>query len=128
MFPCIYSKHIMYNSFSPTHNTIICTHISLHTEMSLWLCKAVVAIITRKYIESKFCDMELYHNQIKGKEKVTILYEKVDFDGSDKARKLDMVFSRNHHIHFQLGDDFATFLEKVVEVLKAKGLGAQQAH
>ena len=44
-----------------------------------------MAVITRKYIESKICDMELCHNQIKGKEKLTILYEKVDFDGSDKA-------------------------------------------
>ena len=127
MLPC--SKHIMYNSFSPMHSTIICAHFILHTETDLWLSKAVMAVITRKYIESKFCDMELCHAQIKGKEKLSILYEKIDFNGSDKAQKLDMVIPRNQHIHFQQGeDDFATFLDKVVEVLKAKGLGAQQAH
>ena len=85
-----------------------------------------MAIITRKYIESKFCDMELCHARIKGKEIFSILYDKIDFDGSDKARKLDMVIQ---HTYSQQGEDnFATFLEKVIEVLKAKGLGAQQAH
>lgn len=88
-----------------------------------------MAVITRKYIESEHCDMELGHAQIKGKEIFSILYEKVDFDGSEKARKVNMVISHNQRIHFQPGkDDFATFLEKVVEMLTAKGLGAQQAH
>ena len=62
--------------------------------------------------------MELCHTQIKSKENFSILYEKIDFDGSDKARKLDTVIPRNQHIHFQQGEDFATFLDKVVEVLK----------
>ena len=99
----------------------------IHTATGLHQCKAIIAVITSKYIASEYCDMELCQVQGKGKEIFPVIYEKVDFKASEQAQAVDMMISRYQFTFFRPGeDDYTTSLGQLVTGLKKKGLGAQQ--
>lgn len=85
-------------------------------------CKALVAIITHKYVGSRFCASELYTASGDGKLVFPVFYEHPDLSGSEQARGVKYVISGINWTMFRPGvDNYDESLEKLVAGLKSKG-------
>ncbi|XP_062504453.1 uncharacterized protein LOC134181229 isoform X2 [Corticium candelabrum] len=91
-------------------------------------CKALIAIITHKYVGSRFCTSELYTASSDGKFVFPVFYEHPDLSASEKARGVKYVISGINWTMFRPGMDvYDQSLQKLADGMFAKGLGSCQA-
>lgn len=87
-------------------------------------CRALIAVITEKYISSRFCSSELYTADGDRKLIFPVIYEEVDFRASDTGMGVKYVISGINWTMFRPRiDDYVTSLCKLVEGLRDKGVG-----
>ena len=97
-----------------------------HAEIGVGLqnCRALIAIITKKYISSKFCKKELYGANTDGKKIFPIIYEDFDLGASgDLGAGVKYVIGDINWTFFRKGkDNFDESLAKLIDGLKAAGI------
>ena len=87
-------------------------------------CKALIAIITHKYVGSRFCTSELYTASSDGKFVFPVFYEHPDLSASEKARGVKYVISGINWTMFRPGMDvYDQSLQKLADGMFAKGEG-----
>ena len=85
-------------------------------------CRALVAVITKKYINSRFCSSELYTADGDRKLIFPVIYEDVDFGASDTGMGVKYVISGINWSMFRPRiDDYVASLYKLIEGLREKG-------
>ena len=118
----------MYMHMYTQYNTQTCsdTHVRILTCTGTGLdhCKAVIAVITRKYVDSKFCTSELYTANSDRKNIFPVIFEDVDYSASEHARGVKYVIGSINWTMFRPGyDDYHLSLERLVRGMKDQGLG-----
>ena len=84
-------------------------------------CRALIAIITKKYIGSRYCSSELYTANGDRKRIYPVVLEEVDFGVNETARGVKYVISGINWTMLRSGvDDYATSLGKLVSGLKGR--------
>ena len=82
-------------------------------------CRALVAVITNKYLNSRYCSSELYTADGDRKRIYPVLLEDVDFGASETARGVKYVISGINWTMFRPRvDDYATSLGRLVQGLR----------
>lgn len=105
---CMYITH--YNSF--------------YTGTGLQQSRALVAVITNKYINSKFCTNELYTASSDQKHIFPIILENIDFNSSERARGVKYVIRAINWTMFRHGyDDYQMSVDRLVKGMRECGLG-----
>ncbi len=85
-------------------------------------CKALIAVITRRYITSRYCTSELYTADGDQKFIFPVIFEDVDFGGTEKAKGVKYVISGINWTMFRPGvDDYQTSLGKLIQGLREQG-------
>ena len=85
-------------------------------------CTAIIPIITKKYIESRFCMNELYTADGDKKLIFPIMYEDVDLASTEGGRALKFIVSGINWTMFRPGrDDYSDSLQKLIKGMKEKG-------
>ncbi|XP_065844588.1 MBT domain-containing protein 1-like isoform X2 [Oscarella lobularis] len=91
-------------------------------------CLALIAVITRKYVESRFCKSELYTADADGKAIFPVFYEDIDLSTSERARGVKYVVSGINWTMFRPHvDEYNQSLQKLIEGLKAQGLAGDSS-
>ena len=85
--------------------------------------KALIAVITTKYLNSKFCTNELYAASSDQKDLFPVIMENIDFNASDRARGVKYAIGSINWTYFGTGYDYGTALERLVQGMKRSGLG-----
>ena len=85
--------------------------------------RALVAVVTTKYLNSKFCTNELYAASSDQKDIFPILMENVDFNSSERARGVKYVIGSLNWTLFGTGYDYGTAVERLVQGMRRSGLG-----
>ena len=97
-----------------------------HAEIGVGLqnCRALIAIITKKYISSRFCKKELYGANTDGKKIFPIIFEDFDLGASGEVGAgVKYVISDINWTFFRKGkDDFAESVAKLIDGLNAAGI------
>ena len=83
--------------------------------------KAIVPIITNKYVASHFCKGELYTADCEKKLIFPLFLEDVDLSVSELARGVKYIISGINWTYFWPGLDYDMSLKKLVEGMKDKG-------
>ena len=82
-------------------------------------CVAIVPIITKKYMESRYCMNELYTADGDRKLIFPVMYEEVEFSSSEAGRALKFIVSGINWSMFRPGhDDYYESLKKLVKGMK----------
>ena len=90
-------------------------------------CTAIIPIITKKYIESRFCMNELYAADGDKKLIFPIMYEDVDLASTEGGRALKFIVSGINWTMFRPGqDDYSDSLQKLIKGMKEKGQHANE--
>ena len=85
-------------------------------------CTAIIPIITKKYIESRFCMNELYTADGDKKLIFPIMYEDVDLASTEGGRALKFIVSGINWTMFRPGrDNYSDSLQKLIKGMKEKG-------
>ena len=93
------------------------------TGTGLQKSKALIAVITTKYLNSKFCTNELYTASSDQKDIFPIMLETIDFSASERSRGVKYVIGSINWTMFGTGYDYQASLEHLVQGLKEHGLG-----
>uniref|UniRef100_A0A1X7UYJ4 TIR domain-containing protein n=1 Tax=Amphimedon queenslandica TaxID=400682 RepID=A0A1X7UYJ4_AMPQE len=89
-------------------------------------CKALIAVITKKYILSRYCTSELYTAEGDSKALFPVIYEDVRFEDSEKSMGVKYVIGGINWLFFRPNvDDYATSLLNLIQGLKKQGLGSE---
>ena len=84
-------------------------------------CVAIIPVITRKYIDSRFCMNELYTADGDKKMIFPIMYENVDLASTESGRALKFIVSGINWTMFRTGlDDYSDSLQKLIEGMKER--------
>ena len=85
-------------------------------------CKALLALITSKYISSRYCASELYTADSDKKHVFPLILEEVDFESTERGRGVKYVISGINWVHFRQGkDDYFSTLLKLMQGMREKG-------
>ena len=85
-------------------------------------CKALLAVITNKYISSRYCTDELYLVHKDEKFIFPLIFEEVDFDATERGRGVKYALGSINYVQFRSGkDDYDASLQKLTEGLRKKG-------
>ncbi len=85
-------------------------------------CQALIAVISNKYIMSRYCKSELYTANGDQKHIFPVIVENVDFSGTERARGVKYVVSGINWTMFRPGyDDYQTSLTKLITGMKEHG-------
>lgn len=85
-------------------------------------CKALIAVISNKYISSRYCMSELYTANGDQKLIFPVIVEDVDFSTTEQARGVKYVVSGINWTMFRLGyDDYHSSLTKLISGMKEHG-------
>lgn len=88
-------------------------------------CKAVVPIITNKYVASRFCKGELYTADSSKKLIFPVFLEEVDLSASELARGVKYIISGINWTFFRSGlDDYNVSVEKLIKGMREQGMGS----
>lgn len=91
-------------------------------------CKALIAVITHKYVESRFCVSELYTANGDRKLVFPVFYESPDLSATEQARGVKYVISGINWTFFRPGMDvYEESLQKLANGMRSKGLGNSHA-
>ena len=97
-----------------------------HAEIGMGLknCSALIAIITKKYINSRYCKKELYGANAKNKKIFPIIFEEFDLEASgDTGAGVHYVIADINWTYFRKEkDDFSESFAKLLKGLDAAGL------
>ena len=86
-------------------------------------CKALIAVISNKYINSRYCKSELYTANGDQKLIFPVIIENVDFSCTERARGVKYVVSGINWTMFRPGyDDYQLSLDKLVSGMKEQGV------
>ena len=87
-------------------------------------CRALIAVITKKYLNTPYCSNELYAADRDGKKLFFAFLEDIDFGASDPARAVQYLVSKTNwttSFNFKTGvNDYGTSLRSLVQSLKGK--------
>lgn len=85
-------------------------------------CKAIIPVITSKYVSSTFCKKELYNADGDRKLIFPVFLEDVDLSASELSRGVKYIISGINWTFFRDGlEDYAISLSKLVQGMKEKG-------
>ncbi len=85
--------------------------------------RAIIAVITNKYINSNYCKGELYTADSDGKHIFPVFLEDVDLSASEMTRGVKYIISGINWTFFRPGvDDYPSSLAKLIEGMKEKGI------
>ena len=85
-------------------------------------CRALIAIITAKYISSRYCTSELYTADGDQKLIFPVIFEDVDFSLSQKSKGVKYVISGINWTMFRPNvDNYQFSLSKLIEGMKESG-------
>ena len=85
-------------------------------------CKGLIAVITNKYIKSKYCKNELYVADSDEKCIFPVIFEDVNFEQSDKSRGVKYVINGINWSFFRPEvDDYESSLSKLVQGMTEEG-------
>ena len=85
-------------------------------------CRALIAVITKKYVNSRFCSSELYTAVSDRKLIFPVIFEDVDFGASDTGMGVKYVISGINWSMFRSRiDDYGASLYKLIDRLTEKG-------
>ena len=101
----------------------VCVYVCVCVGTGLQLSKALIAVVTTKYLNSKFCTNELYAASSDQKDIFPVILEQIDFNASERARGVKYVISSINWTLFGSGYDYGTSLEHLVQGMKRSGLG-----
>ena len=87
--------------------------------------KALIAVITTKYLNSKFCTNELYAASSDQKAIFPIILENIDFSASERSRGVKYVIGSINWTMFGTGYDYNSSLEHLVQGMTQQGLGEE---
>lgn len=90
-------------------------------------CKALVALITRKYIKSKFCKNELFMYDSTHKPIFPVFLEEVNFDSHEEAGVLYVISSINWIMATGGLAAYDNALAKLLEGMKKKGVQPEES-
>ena len=86
-------------------------------------CKALIPVISNKYIHSRFCKGELYTADGDRKMIFPVFVEDVDLSASEISRGVKFIVSGINWSLFRSGlDDYTTSLSSLVQGMKEKGV------
>lgn len=85
--------------------------------------KALIAVVTTKYLNSKFCTNELYAASSDQKDIFPVMMENIDFNTSERSRGVKYAIGGINWTYFGAGYDYGTALERLVQGMKMSGLG-----
>ena len=87
-------------------------------------CRALIAIITKKYLTTPYCSSELYTADKEGKKLYFAFLEDIDYGASDPARAVQYLVSKTNwttSFMFKTGvNDYGTSLGNLIKALKGK--------
>eukprot|EP00656_Telonema_subtile_P039771 TRINITY_DN44853_c0_g1_i2.p1 TRINITY_DN44853_c0_g1~~TRINITY_DN44853_c0_g1_i2.p1 ORF type:complete len:365 (+),score=78.54 TRINITY_DN44853_c0_g1_i2:136-1230(+) len=87
-------------------------------------CKAIVSVVTNKYLGSRFCVNELYTADSDMKLIFPIIFEDVNFEACESAQGVKFVISGTNWTMCRPGmDDYEESLQKLLLALRKEGLG-----
>lgn len=85
-------------------------------------CKAVVAVITRKYITSRYCKGELYTADGGKKLVFPVFLEDVDLSATELSRGVKYIISGINWTFFRSGvEDYSASLANLTQGMREKG-------
>ena len=85
-------------------------------------CSALLALITNKYISSRYCASELYTADSDKKHVFPLIIEEVDFESTERGRGVKYVVSGINWVYFRQGkDDYFSSLLKLMQGMREKG-------
>lgn len=85
-------------------------------------CKAIIVVITQKYLASRYCTNEMYQANSDGKSIFPVFFQDVDFSITDTARGVKYVISGINWTMFRPNvDDYNASLAKLIDGLKGNG-------
>ena len=85
-------------------------------------CKALIAVVTNRYISSRYCTGELYTADADQRLIFPVIFENVDFGSSEKARGVKYVIGGINWTMFRPGvDDYHTSLGKLIQGMNEQG-------
>jgi hypothetical protein len=88
----------------------------------LYKCKAIIAVITKKYITSRYCTSELYTAEGDQKGIFPVIFEDVNFEESEKSMGVKYVIGGINWLFFRPSiDDYVTSLASLINGLNKQG-------
>ncbi len=85
-------------------------------------CRALIAVITKRYIASRYCTSELYTADGDQKLIFPVIFEDVDYGSTEKAKGVKYVISGINWTMFRQGaDDYTTSLGKLIQGMREQG-------
>ena len=85
-------------------------------------CKAIIPIISNKYMQSRFCKGELYTADGDKKLIFPVFVEDVDFSASEVSRGVKFVVSGINWTFFRSGlEDYSVSLSKLIQGMREQG-------
>lgn len=85
-------------------------------------CRALIAVITGRYITSRYCTSELYTADGDQKLIFPVIFEDVDFGATDKAKGVKYVISGINWTMFRPNvDNYQASLGKLIQGMREKG-------
>lgn len=85
-------------------------------------CCALLCILSRKYIHSRYCTSELYTANADGKLIFPVLYDEINFSENERSRGVKYVVSGLNWTMMRPGkDEYQLAQEKLIKGMKDKG-------
>lgn len=84
-------------------------------------CRALLCVLTDKYLHSRNCRGELFYANDKKKLIFPVLYETIDWDKDENSKGVGYVVNSFNRVDFRPNVDYHLALQKLVEGMKAKG-------
>ena len=85
-------------------------------------CRALLCVLSRKYIHSRYCTSELYTANSDGKLIFPAVYDEINFSENERSRGVKYVVSGLNWTMFRPGkDEYQLALEKLIKGMKDKG-------
>lgn len=85
-------------------------------------CRALLCVLSRKYIHSRYCTSELYTANSDGKLIFPALYDEINFSENERSRGVKYVVSGLNWTMFRPGkDEYQLALDKLIKGMKDKG-------
>ena len=85
-------------------------------------CKAMIAVVTKKYVSSQYCKSELYVAR-DYKKKIFPIIREEGWDESDEAEGVKFMIAASNWAMFRPVDDYGVSLQRLVEGLKGMETG-----
>ena len=89
---------------------------------ALHKCRAIIVVITQKYLGSRYCTSEMYQANSDQKAIFPVFLQDVDFTITETARGVKYVISGISWTMFRPTDDYNASLVKLINGLKESGM------